>query len=442
MTPQQMADAMLSGTISYLESCPSITNIKLLTHTPCPKALLMQWEHIHGDGVFSLPKDLASFLLYSNGLSLIWNTVIGSSVKPLGRIHINSLEYIVPVDKQSIQGAYLSDERAYHGRPIKGFVLDDCLPFGQVCICYISDASPSHKGHGDAGSGHQPTSDNTVIPQIWLYESSTSKWTYVAESFSAYYRLMIANLGIHGWQMAYSSSGLSPCTSDWLCMYAPTRAALYRKHHTSKLRGSLEACRGIVRHSETQQPTALKINGSFIDEAKICVDPMNRKPPVDTGYSPSDIMGSPIPTSIITRNAAKIRLIKAGLLEPPHQDQDLSLEKDATGLHSGGQLESVYSSTDARLASSNQRYFDLEKVIRLVQMGGKESTQQSTSSLCPVPHLKPQSKQCGSVHTADIAGSVRPFSSSSTSSSSSSSSYPASMHSRRGRSHPNIFAFR
>ncbi|KAH6568422.1 hypothetical protein BASA62_005513 [Batrachochytrium salamandrivorans] len=153
-------------------------------------------------------------------------------------------------------------------------------------------------------------------------------------------------------------------------------------------------------------------------------------------------MGSPIPTSIITRNAAKIRLIKAGLLEPPHQDQDLSLEKDATGLHSGGQLESVYSSTDARLASSNQRYFDLEKVIRLVQMGGKESTQQSTSSLCPVPHLKPQSKQCGSVHTADIAGSVRPFSSSSTSSSSSSSSYPASMHSRRGRSHPNIFAFR
>ncbi|OAJ40094.1 hypothetical protein BDEG_23869 [Batrachochytrium dendrobatidis JEL423] len=68
-----MYQEWMPGVISYLESCPDVTDLKIAAYPPCPHALVSRWTCTHGQTVLTLPPDLVQFLKCSDGLLFTWN---------------------------------------------------------------------------------------------------------------------------------------------------------------------------------------------------------------------------------------------------------------------------------------------------------------------------------------------------------------------------------
>jgi hypothetical protein len=49
----------------------------------------------------------------------------------------------------------------------------------------------------------------------------------LAKTFSSYFRLMVAHLGVVGWQMGLMDSGLPTWVHDWMSFYSPERAGMF-----------------------------------------------------------------------------------------------------------------------------------------------------------------------------------------------------------------------
>lgn len=124
---------------------------------------------------------------------------------PLGKIILNGIFDLTKVgtalqkdykdpslfDLEDIQEYDLTaphfDERS------RNFELDNCNGFGKVCLVYKN---------AKAGV----TSEN---PEFWFLDRSLN-WTFLASSFTNYYRLLISNLGLPLWQTLFTSDGLPP----------------------------------------------------------------------------------------------------------------------------------------------------------------------------------------------------------------------------------------
>ncbi|CAB1354175.1 unnamed protein product [Coregonus sp. 'balchen'] len=84
------------------------------------------------------------------------------------------------------------------------FELDPCSGNGKVCLVYK-----------DCTEG--------VVAQkceVWFLDRSLY-WHYLTPSFTAYYRLMITNLGLPEWQNAFTPYGPSPQAKQWASLYQP-----------------------------------------------------------------------------------------------------------------------------------------------------------------------------------------------------------------------------
>ena len=123
----------------------------------------------------------------------------------IGNISINALERILPFNPKHNQFFLISQEMddAYNA-PGPAFLLQDATPFGKVCLVY-TDPDPNHKH----------------ICSIYFYSDSTYKWYPIAKDFMSYFRLQLQYLGIHGWQLSRTETGLAQPTMDWLNFYAP-----------------------------------------------------------------------------------------------------------------------------------------------------------------------------------------------------------------------------
>ncbi|KAL5038274.1 Tubulin polyglutamylase complex subunit 2 [Batrachochytrium dendrobatidis] len=221
-----MYQEWMPGVIPYLESCPDVTDLKIAAYPPCPHALVSRWTCTHGQNVLTLPSDLVQFLKCSDGLLFTWNVEIEHSSRILGRMHIKSLVDMIQIDSALLPRSLDRVEYVQNPSLFGAFVLDECKSMGQVCLCYGFDTI--------LPNNTRPLAHNPSLPTVWFRVESTSEWVFVAYSFTAYFRLMVAHLGILGWQMGYSAGGLSPFTSDWLCFYAPSTAMLHRQHRVSQ----------------------------------------------------------------------------------------------------------------------------------------------------------------------------------------------------------------
>ncbi|XP_044287255.1 tubulin polyglutamylase complex subunit 2 isoform X2 [Varanus komodoensis] len=83
------------------------------------------------------------------------------------------------------------------------FELDPCGGNGKVCLVY-KHTKPA------------------VSPdsEIWFLDRALY-WHFLTKTFTAYYRLLIAHLGLPQWQYAFTSYGISPQAKQWFNMYKP-----------------------------------------------------------------------------------------------------------------------------------------------------------------------------------------------------------------------------
>ncbi len=85
---------------------------------------------------------------------------------------------------------------------------------------------PSYESAGPASLNNPSTGNSSALfgaTAIWFIDESTRQWSYICATFSDYMRLMIAHLGILGWQTAFSSGGLAGTTKEWMCVFAKER---------------------------------------------------------------------------------------------------------------------------------------------------------------------------------------------------------------------------
>ncbi|KAJ3125940.1 Tubulin polyglutamylase complex subunit 2 [Nowakowskiella sp. JEL0407] len=239
-------ESIFGGCIKYLESAPMVCDIRLSTRSPVPASHLTQFQKDFPHCV--LPADLLGFLEMTDGLLLSWSVKTpnvpckiaklqkNDPVIQVGVIQINQLEKIqvfgvlqneIKADMGKIGGveAY-EDFQGYERPPGCLFLIQECKGIGKVYLRIFGPFS------------------HVVKPDIWFHDDSNPQnnssnllksWYYISSSFTDYWRLMVAHLGILGWQLGYTERGMPVSTLDWLSFYSPDRAKMWRKQRAKIL---------------------------------------------------------------------------------------------------------------------------------------------------------------------------------------------------------------
>lgn len=229
------------GVLKYLEKKTGVCKAELEPRRPADRSAVLSWEQRN---TCFLPEDLKSSYLTTDGFQLTWSVKIESPVAEeqgdgktkapvvhdgpiaVGRMCINSISKLLRiggVQNPSLVNPSLADldcdsdledetsgfeKPTFDGR-CKVFELDPCDSFGKVCLVYRESKT----------GGTDPKIE------IWFLDRGL-RWHYIADSFMAYYRLMIMHLGLPQWQYAFTDIGLSQQAKQWFNMYAPLRLEL------------------------------------------------------------------------------------------------------------------------------------------------------------------------------------------------------------------------
>jgi len=125
-----------------------------------------------------------------------------------------------PVKSQSSSGA--------GGRQASAFDLDAECAHGRMALLYWEEEGAPELSCSIAAGDGTPYQR----PQVWFQDLSF-RWHFIANSFTDYFRLVTAHLGIPQWQHAFTDAGLGPATCHWLAYFCPERLALATEHNPS-----------------------------------------------------------------------------------------------------------------------------------------------------------------------------------------------------------------
>ncbi|CAH1797723.1 unnamed protein product [Owenia fusiformis] len=212
------------GVVKSLDKRKGICDVRLIEKTPAERHTVISWEQKHS---CFLPEDVKSFFLTTDGLVLKWSVKVNDSVLPIGRVEINGISGLTKIapgnsitaakgapdlnDIESSDEETEGDETSYprFNPSCRIFELDPCGGFGMVCLVY-RNTKPGVPAHD---------------PEIWFMDRAY-RWHFLADNFTAYFRLMVAHVGLPQWQYAFTDIGLSPFAEQWFNVYAPLRMGL------------------------------------------------------------------------------------------------------------------------------------------------------------------------------------------------------------------------
>jgi len=140
-----------------------------------------------------LPEDLKQFYLNFDGVDLSWGAAVGIKNLKIGKININGLDQLLFVSTD-----YTS-----------AYVLNSQIDVGDILLVYTG---------GDDKGGE-------INTEIWFRDVSLD-WHYLCADFTCLLRIMATHLGINGWQLAFTPSGLSAATQAWMSMYCKERLCI------------------------------------------------------------------------------------------------------------------------------------------------------------------------------------------------------------------------
>ena len=211
-TSRQLFDDLAFHVVGFLESHSAACSIEVCDRPGVTQASLSSWEQKNRP--FKLPEDYKGFLAVSNGVTVRWRLLFRGEEKPFGCMHVNRLEQVRPVPPSdlgnlALAGACIS---------VNAFDLDAECGEGRVALCYRNL------------TGEVASEDGTVPrwlhqPEVW-YQDMSSRWHFVAKSFTDYFRLLASHLGVPQWHYAFTDAGLGPAARQWLAFFCPDRLAI------------------------------------------------------------------------------------------------------------------------------------------------------------------------------------------------------------------------
>ena len=210
--------------LNHLDSLKAVHNVYFTERPPATAADISAWEAEHAP--LRLPQDLKDFLLVSNGLELRWNVQHLTEALPLGCMHLNSISQLLPCADEVTHdefGRLAAELPAATERVVD---LDTKCEGGRVCLVPCGRAEM----------------------QVW-FQDLACRWSFIANSFTDYFRLMVLHLGLPRWQYAYTEVGLDPIARQWARLVAPERLALVPGTNGAVLE---------LRHAPALPPTRVK----------------------------------------------------------------------------------------------------------------------------------------------------------------------------------------
>lgn len=214
------------GVIRNLEKKTGVCKIELDQRAPADRHAVLMWEQRNG---CFLPEDLKNFYLTTDGFKLTWSVKLDNGPTPVGKLYINRVSQLTRI-AGNVAASHVNptlldlegdsdneDEATGLEKPsmdsrCKIYELDACDGYGRVCLVFKESK---------AGGSYPKI-------EVWFLDRSL-RWHYLAESFMAYFRLMLMHLGLPQWQYGITDIGLSQQAQQWFNMYASTRLELDRE---------------------------------------------------------------------------------------------------------------------------------------------------------------------------------------------------------------------
>ncbi|KAG6572853.1 tubulin polyglutamylase complex subunit 2 isoform X1 [Phytophthora cinnamomi] len=202
----QHLDAISLGVFSYLQAHERVSRVESKPFVGATSVQFGLWEQKNSPCV--LPDDLKRFYSIANGLSVKWFAPFRDHSTLVGHFLLNSIQELerILVKDLSSQCRTLDqhrlDLRKISHKELVGFVLEASPKYGSVVLLYLDGA-----------------------PQIW-FRDLRGEWSFLAETFTNYYRMMLTHLGIISWQTIFSDTGVDPMRKPWLHLFIPNRMLL------------------------------------------------------------------------------------------------------------------------------------------------------------------------------------------------------------------------
>jgi hypothetical protein len=221
-------DCLALGCISFLENSDQCRAV--IFHAPdiASDFEINNWDKRHHP--CTLPEDMKRFYALYNGFTLTWSVNIADKVIAIGDMRLNKLDCVVPkpnldfnVNPQELP----SDVRIPDFAKCVIFSLDSFTELGEIVLLYRPMSSSSSSSSAAAANA-SPRSILTT-PEVWLLDLSGG-FHFICHSFTQYLRLMVSHLGIYGWQMAFTSEGLSETTQQWMSLFCKERLIVDRHY--------------------------------------------------------------------------------------------------------------------------------------------------------------------------------------------------------------------
>lgn len=173
---------LLGAALKTISSFPTTSSVKVTTRNPALNSSIHNWEVIHSP--LKIPSDLKQFYVLCDGITCRWK--VTDQAMDCGIIQVNSVGELNRFDN----GIFLSENTSSSTHysvptlpPGPSFLLSGCHPSGKILLCF-----PVNSHH----------------PQIWFHALESATWHPLSPNFTSFFRLMLVNLGIIGWPMAYT----------------------------------------------------------------------------------------------------------------------------------------------------------------------------------------------------------------------------------------------
>jgi tubulin polyglutamylase complex subunit 2 len=227
---RELFDQLSINLINFLESHEGISSVKLVANEPIVnRSKLDEWLNSNDKTNFrkdvSLPEDYKVFLNCCNGLTLTYDL----KKLPFGYLHINSLQEMSPISKES-----MDELQAVVPNALYAFDIDSQANNGRVALIYKSNNN--NENYNNKSKLKQSSNDlvtnsmkkenqNLNIDlknEIWFQDLSM-QWFFITHSFTQYFRLCLLHLGIPHWQYAFTTIGLPAQSRMWFAFLSPER---------------------------------------------------------------------------------------------------------------------------------------------------------------------------------------------------------------------------
>ncbi|XP_037930380.1 tubulin polyglutamylase complex subunit 2 [Teleopsis dalmanni] len=219
-TPEEIFYENLTlGLVNTLSNVPRISNVCCEHRAPCEKPHIQNWEQRH---CVYLPEDMKKFYLSTDGFLLQWSYQYSpTDMRKVGIIYFPYLAEISLLRDNIEQSPNMSSSESSITQPTQSNPVKDRWGNPTPVMSSKSKVFELKSVNETAKVCLVYESTGTNNPKFYLLENFTSKWQFLADTFSEFLRMSIAHIGLPYWELCFSSFGLPTWAEQLFLLLAP-----------------------------------------------------------------------------------------------------------------------------------------------------------------------------------------------------------------------------